>query len=32
MELGGKISLNCAKTGYYAQIEFLTKVTYLVFQ
>lgn len=26
MELGGKVSISCAKTGYYANIEFLTKV------
>lgn len=26
VELGGKCSVNCAKTGYSAEIEFLTKV------
>jgi hypothetical protein len=25
-EMGGKITVNCAKTGYSADIEFLTKV------
>lgn len=25
-EMGGNISINCAKTGYSADIEFLTKV------
>lgn len=28
MELGGKVSISCAKTGYYANIEFLTKPFY----
>ena len=26
MELGGKINVTCAKTGYYSNIEFHTKV------
>ena len=30
-EMGGKVSIDCAKTGYSAIIEFLTKVNHFLF-